>query len=87
MSEAIIAGVVIALVGALVTFGLHRLERHLAKQDEATAKREEKERDFRQLVTGALDQHGRDIGAIGRKLKMERQPDGQLAELRFRRRG
>lgn len=86
MLESAIAGVVISLVGALVTFGLHRLERHLHKQDQDASAREQKDRDFRALVTGALDQHGRDIGAIGRKLKMERQPDGQLAELYRRRR-
>lgn len=35
MLESLIAGVVIALVGAVVAFGLRRVERHLERQDTA----------------------------------------------------
>lgn len=71
MMEALIAGIVIALVGAVVSFGLRRLENHLDAQDAAAAARDTK-------INKALDQYGADIGAIAHKLRMRRREDGVL---------
>lgn len=69
--DPIIAGVVLTLAGALVTFGMHRLEKHLERQDV-----EAKTRDDR--IDKALNQYASDIGAIARKLRMRRREDGVL---------
>jgi uncharacterized membrane protein YhiD involved in acid resistance len=69
--ESFIAAVVLACVGALVTFGLHRLERHLERQDRA---KQESDARIEKLIT----RHSEDIRAIARKLRMKRDHDGVL---------
>lgn len=71
MIEAVIAGVVLALVGALVTFGLHRVEKHLERQDKA-----KQESDAR--IERLLTRHSDDIRVIARKLKLKRDHEGAL---------
>lgn len=76
--ESVIAGVVIALVGALVTFGLHRLERHLEKQDQDAALREKAATEREKKIDETLARYGNDITDIVRRLKMRRRADGSL---------
>lgn len=76
--ESIIAGVVITLIGGLVTFGLHRLERHLERQDREAAQRDAAAAEREKKIDEALHQYRVDILAIARKLKMRRDEVGQL---------
>lgn len=62
--ESFIAGGVIAIVGAVVTWGLHRVGR---KQDQAAA-----------ALEATFSQFKRDIDALAGALNMHRMPDGNL---------
>lgn len=64
MLESFIAAVVISVVGAVVTYGLHRIGR---SQDDAA-----------RLQRETFVQFRRDIDAIAGALRMHRMPDGNL---------